>query len=377
MSTNIKPTSIPILTKKVIQKYNLQSHDKQLMKKFILSILLSFTFLSSTLAYKELIIRDYAGIPVRIIKVVLDSQHYVVNSIAFAGGETLEELTTKIGWNTSLNWAFFCPDDYSYCDGITHTISERVFRWVGDKISTYRWDTGMRWIFWFDKNWVPLFVQKNLGYMPGLDIDFNEDRIDDLFFGLGNFPVLLVNGSDVVERSESEIDGKMRWRWNKHFICSTKDKKTIYMWAVGGLTIYEMPAFLQKNFDCYIAINLDAWASASMIYDSKVLQRSSRRRIMDAFVVLDREQYIQLTKHTPPTTQPYNPPKYQLTDQDQKNIESVITVVHKFMNKNGREFKRKAISLFRKIISAPKYQDPQNQAVRHEILVRLFTIETI
>jgi hypothetical protein len=38
---------------------------------------------------------------------------------------------------------------------------------------------------------------------------------------------------------------------------------------------------------------------------------------MDAFVVLDREEYIAFTKHTPPVKEEYIPKdKYKMTSQD-------------------------------------------------------------
>jgi hypothetical protein len=36
-----------------------------------------------------------------------------------------------------------------------------------------------------------------------------------------------------------------------------------------------------------------------MVYDGHTLDRGSRTKVMDAFVVLDREQYIKLTGITP------------------------------------------------------------------------------
>ena len=49
-----------------------------------------------------------------------------------------------------------------------------------------------------------------------------------------------------------------------------------------------------------------------MVYEGKTLDRGARTRVMDAFVVLDREQYIKLTGITPdpkaiPKVQPYEP----------------------------------------------------------------------
>lgn len=76
-------------------------------------------------------IEERGGRPIRVIKVVLDGEHFVVASPAGLGGETTEALAQKVGGDTAINAAFFCPDDYSNCKingkRTTHTISERVF----------------------------------------------------------------------------------------------------------------------------------------------------------------------------------------------------------------------------------------------------------
>ncbi|HCY20848.1 TPA: hypothetical protein DIC40_03185 [Patescibacteria group bacterium] len=84
-------------------------------------------FFSFGFAYKELIIQNIDKKPVRVIKVILDGQHYVVSSVAEDGGATLQELTKKVGGDTAVNGTFFCPDDYSSCGGTTHTNSERIY----------------------------------------------------------------------------------------------------------------------------------------------------------------------------------------------------------------------------------------------------------
>jgi hypothetical protein len=55
------------------------------------------------------------------------------------------------------------------------------------------------------------------------------DKIDNIYFGLGNFPVFLLDGEDVIYGYTAYLDAKMKARANKTFICSTKDKKTVYM----------------------------------------------------------------------------------------------------------------------------------------------------
>ena len=62
------------------------------------------------------------------------------------------------------------------------------------------------------------------------------------------------------------LDAKMKAKANKTFICSTQDKKTVYMGVVGTINLVQMPAYLKKNFGCYNAINLDAGSSIGMVY---------------------------------------------------------------------------------------------------------------
>ncbi|MDR2540500.1 MAG: hypothetical protein LBD11_01645 [Candidatus Peribacteria bacterium] len=49
-----------------------------------------------TVAYQELLIEERGGKAIRVIKVVLDGEHFVVASVAKEGGETLEDLTKKV-----------------------------------------------------------------------------------------------------------------------------------------------------------------------------------------------------------------------------------------------------------------------------------------
>lgn len=349
-----------------------------MLKKILFTILWLLLTTGSTFAYQELILRNIDGKPVRIIKVVLDGDDYLVTSLAETGGNTLENLTKQVWWITSLNWTFFCPDDYNYCNGKTHSNFERIFLWDGKSYSRYRPDTGIRWIFGLQKDGTPLFVQNNFWYMTGLNFPINRDKINDIFFWLWNFPILLAYGQDVVWASETEIDNKMKSSANKHFICSTKDQSTIYMWAIWWLTIYQLPAYLKKNFDCYFALNLDAWYSSAMVYKWDVIERSPRRRIMDAFVVLNRDQYEQLTNYSPPTKTPFDPGvQYKLTAKDRLYIQRISTICHTFIDKYGENLKRKVISLFRKMLDAPKYQTDKDQAIFHEILVNLYTVDKL
>ena len=107
---------------------------------FILFTLIG-TGISSTHAYQELMIEERWGKPIRVIKVVLDGEHFVVASPAGLWWDTTENLAKKVWGNTAINAAFFCPDDYSNCringKRVTHTISERVFLWDGKSRSPF------------------------------------------------------------------------------------------------------------------------------------------------------------------------------------------------------------------------------------------------
>jgi len=346
------------------------------MKKLLYFILTIFLCIWTTQAYKELIIENIDGKAVRVIKVVLDWEHYIVNSIAFTWWDTLENLTKKVGWSTSINWVFFCPEDYSSCDQ-THTISERVFLGEWEKYSTYRGDTWIRWIFGFDKDWEPLFVQKNMWYMEWLQLNTNAYKIDKLYFWLWNFPVLLINWNDVLWWSEHLFDKKMKASANKHFICSTKDKSTIYMWVIWGATMYEMPGFLKRNFNCYFAINLDAGMSAGMIYNWSVLQRWGRRKIMDAYVVLTRYEYEKLTNTIPPKKEKYKQKKqYIFTQKDKQKVQYLHILFNRIINKHGKQTKQKLIKYLRRQISLDIIST-QKKSIYKVLLISLFTIDKL
>ncbi|HCY20849.1 TPA: hypothetical protein DIC40_03190 [Patescibacteria group bacterium] len=137
-----------------------------------------------------------------------------------------------------------------------------------------------------------------------------------------------------------------------------------------------MPAYLKKNFDCRNALNLDAGNSIGMIYSGFVLDQSNRTRIMDAFVVLTREQYINLTRITPSNKTPYDAEEqYQLTEKDQQKVKTIYNALQPFIIQNGTKQKRSFISLLRSAVTAPKIvADPQKLAIIKDLLWRFFVI---
>jgi exopolysaccharide biosynthesis protein len=242
-----------------------------------------------------MLIEERGGKPIRVIKVILDGEHFVVASPAKQGGETLEQLTKNVGGTTAINGAFFCPADYSYCNKQTFSNYERVFKGDGASYSRFRPDTSVRGIFGFEQDGTPLLVQNKISETDvGLMSNINANRINDLYFGISNFPVLLIEGEDVTAGAREYIDSKLTGKGNRNFICSTEDGKTVYLGVVGSSSVWDMAPYLKEHFGCYNALFLDAGASLGMVYSGNVLDRGERRLITDAFVVVDKQAYLAL-----------------------------------------------------------------------------------
>lgn len=338
-----------------------------------------FSLINTSFAYKELLIENRGGRPIRVIKVVLDGEHFVVASPANDGWATTEELAKKVGGDTAINAAFFCPDDYSSCkvDGkrMTHTISERVYMGNGKDWSRFWGDTSIRMIFSFDKQGNPFFVQKNSGeHDMGLWSNTNQDKLDQIYFWIWNFPVLLLEWEDVVHTYNSYIDNKMIGRANRNFICSTEDGNTVYMGVVGSSSIPNLPAYLKEQFWCWNALSLDAGASTAMVYEGKTLDRSPRTRVMDAFVVLDREQYIKLTGITPDPKSISKVEAYQPTAEDQAQFTKVSGVIDTIFKQYGKKkYQRPFITIIRDLVK-PELS-PEKKWLYNQLLIKLFTID--
>ena len=345
---------------------------KALCTIFVITISI-ITFQNYTSAYQEILIENRGWHAIRVIKVVLDWEHFVVSSVAWEWWETLQSLTKKVWWISSINWAFFCPKDYSNC-ATTFSYYERVFKWDWASYSKFRPDTSIRWIFWFTRDWNPLFVQNKISSSDvWLISNINSDRIPDLYFWISNFPVLLINWDDVTAWASEYIDSKMTWKWNRNFICSTKDWKTIYMWIVGTMSVRNMASYLKEQFWCYNALFLDAWASSAMIYSWKILAQWSRKLITDAFVVVDRNTYLELWWTPSETYTPYEP-DYEMTQNDRKQVEKFEKIIDAIYKKYWKSnYKTKLISMFREVISR-KWLEDSKKAIYNKVLIYLFTI---
>ncbi len=354
----------------------LKSTNRYNLVSIILIAFLWFLIPNIVLWYQEILIENRGWHAIRVIKVILDWEHFVVSSVAWEWGETIQSLTKKVWWISSVNWAFFCPKDYSNCP-TTVSYYERIFKWDGANYSQFRPDTSIRWIFWFTRDWNPLFVQNKISdWDVWLISNINSDRIRDLYFWISNFPVLLINWDDVTAWASEYIDSKMTWKWNRNFICSTEDGKTIYMWYIWTIGVWDMASYLKENFGCYNALFLDAGASSAMVYSGKVLSQWSRKLITDAFVVVDRETYLKL-EWIPSDTYTPHAPEYEMTKEDRKKVDIFNEIIDEIYEKYGKsDYKTKLISMFRSAVSKNGISDSK-KSIYNKVLIYLFTIDDL
>lgn len=257
------------------------------MRNYKILLCLIFTLITTkTFWYQELINDSIDWKKTQYIKVILDDKHEIITSVSETW-ESLESLVSKVWWISWVNWAYFCPEDYKNCGWTNYSENMRIFDWK--KYSKYKDDLWANWLFWFDKNWIPLFILNNYWYVDGINKKYNQDKINDVNYWISNFPVLVLEWKNVINESENILDTKQKTFWIKSFICSQDDNKTIFMWTVSNITVKEMADFLQRNLNCYNAINLDSWGSLWMIYNNETIKKPWRK-IMDAFVVVEKKE---------------------------------------------------------------------------------------
>ena len=228
-----------------------------------------FMFIPFTYSYQQLLDKKIGSHKIKVIQVILDGHHKIISSLS-KKGNSLWKLMNKVYWVSAINWAYFCPADYSNCWWKNYTNAPRFYKWKN--YSRYKNDFWINWVFAFNKNNIPFIVMNHIWWnVPKkLDKQINSNKINDIYYGIWNFPVLLFHWNDFVPLYKTELSKKMKGFWFKAFICSTKDWKTIYMWYISNITIYDVPKFLKNNFSCYNALNLDAGSSLWLIYNCLV-----------------------------------------------------------------------------------------------------------
>lgn len=254
------------------------------MKKIL--ILIGILSLQTTFWYQEHIVDKIDGKNVNYIKVVLDGKHKIITSIS-QDWDTLENLVNNVGWISGVNGAYFCPADYKQCGGINYSENSRYFE--GESYSRYGNDLGSSGLFGFDRDGNPLFILNNYGYVDGINRKLDSNKLTEVQYGIANFPVLVVNGENVINESSAILESKQIARGIKSFICSESDAKTIKMGTIDNVTVQELAEFVQTNLNCYNAINLDSGWSLGMVYNHENIKKPGRK-IMDAFVVVESNE---------------------------------------------------------------------------------------
>jgi len=198
----------------------------------------------------------------------------------------------KVWWVGWINWSFFCPkeDAYNRCWWDNSTSSERISN--GINYSKYPKDTWVRWVFGFTKSGEAILVQNNLWYIKWYNMNTNSGRYDEIYHWIWNFPILIDQDRNPLEFYTDHIDYKKNLqKATRNFICANKSWDRVYMWFVSNKTIYEMPDYLSDRFDCYIALNLDAWKSSAMFYNNKYIIWPWRK-VTDWYIIVPKPERL-------------------------------------------------------------------------------------
>ena len=251
------------------------------MKKFWISLLVIPFLFWSVFAMQERLSTSSHDV----IKVTLDWTHkFVVNAVR--NGQSPKSVKTfmdEVWWVSAINGAFF--DAYS-AEKTTDMIA--IVNW--SKRSVYwddLWET--RALFWFQYDWTPIFATNaTRSWWNG---NWVNSEFSKFQYGL-SMQTLLVDWVNVSYNNSEMNNDKKQWATaTKEFICSTKDKSTVYFWRVYNVTFVWLAEYIQSAFWCYDAIQLDAWWSTAIYFEWEKIAWPGRD-VMDAFVVIeDDSQY--------------------------------------------------------------------------------------
>jgi len=118
------------------------------MKKFFLLVFISTL---PSIAFWNIFTQvQIWDIQLEYISYDISSEIYNIKVAISDDAVTLTELSSDYNAISGINWVFFCPEDYTQCNGLNYTINERFLD--GEDLSFYP-DTGERWIFAWDLNW--------------------------------------------------------------------------------------------------------------------------------------------------------------------------------------------------------------------------------
>jgi hypothetical protein len=217
----------------------------------------------------------------------LDWTHkFVVNAVQNGNQpKSVKTLMDEVGWVSAINGAFF--DAYSK-EKSSDMIA--ISNWV--KRAVYwddMWET--RALFWFQHDWTPLLVTNSTRSWDNSISNWVNSEFSKIQYGL-SMHVLLVNWVNVSYNNSEMNNDKKQWGVaTKEFICSTQDKSTVYFWRVFNVSFVWLAEYIQRTFNCYDAIQLDAWGSTAIYFEWEKIAWPWRD-VMDAIVVVeDRTKY--------------------------------------------------------------------------------------
>lgn len=216
------------------------------------------------------------SVTLKYVSYKVGSQDYSIDVAVSETAQTLEEIAKENGAITAINGIFFCPEDYSRCNGKNYTINERFVD--GEDLSFYD-DTGERGVFAWDVSGVPFLFRTRY---------INATKRDEIYEWMWNFPILLSNGKNQITYYDSIglLDKKMTVAAPRHFICSNKEKTEIIFWRSNSISLAWLAQELW-NIWCFDALNLDAGLSSYYIYNGRNLV-TGKRKVIDAFIITSK-----------------------------------------------------------------------------------------
>ncbi len=246
-----------------------------MFKKGVLCfIIFSVLWLSSTFA-NTLIERKINWYSAKIIEYKTNSNLYDIKIWVHPNDwGTLRSIMWTVWWVTWVNWVFECPKDYAECGGKNYTINERYVNW--EKKATYKstWD---RVVFGWNEDIKPFLFQTDT---------INASWESEIFEWFANHPLLLMNwvSQTHIYHEKGLINSKMKAKATKNFICSNQSWDTIYFGLLYSIDI-DTAATVLRDFGCWNALNLDAWASTTFIYNWKYVLNPQRDILDGVFIV--------------------------------------------------------------------------------------------
>gem|GEM_PF-2511206 len=156
---------------------------------------------------------------VRIVQFPLNSDLYDIRIIKTNTPATLGEILHENNAFTGINGVFFCPPDYSWCNTeVAYTDNEHYIQ--GEKYGSYQ-STGDRVVFGWTQEKTPLLFQTDR---------INPDKESDVYYGFGNYPLILQDGQDALEYyfDHGLMSANMLTSGTRNFVCSDKNGENIY-----------------------------------------------------------------------------------------------------------------------------------------------------